>query len=201
MAFRPLPVHVAVNRWTTLATDAWTVAVKKEEGETETAAAAARRRSTFKLSPLHRMKNWPRFFSISTKIHSPCYYGGGEMEFFAMIIGTWLSLTIWPVRVGFLYPGQEHGGRTGWTGQTGQILYCRGGWIGIENFKMKKDVHFQILCQFFIVIFTCGVADRSISPQLCSFFLSFFCHLALNTSIAPWSLWLHHASCIRRQSH
>ena len=31
-----------------------------------------------------------------------------------------VSLAILPVRVAFLYPGQEHGGRTGWTGQTGQ---------------------------------------------------------------------------------
>ena len=34
--------------------------------------------------------------------------------------GSGLSLAILPVRVAFLYPGQEHGGRTGWTGQTGQ---------------------------------------------------------------------------------
>ena len=33
-----------------------------------------------------------------------------------------LSLAILPVRVAFLDPGQEHDGRTGWTGQTGQHI-------------------------------------------------------------------------------
>ena len=33
-----------------------------------------------------------------------------------------VSLAILPVRVAFLYPGQEHDGRMGWTGQTGQHI-------------------------------------------------------------------------------
>ena len=36
-----------------------------------------------------------------------------------------LRLEFWPVRVAFPYPGQEHGGQTGWTGQTGQVSLCR----------------------------------------------------------------------------
>ena len=50
---------------------------------------------------------------------------------------SWVSLTILPVRVGFLYPGQEHGGRTGWTGQAGQILHCRGAWMA----NSKRKIH------------------------------------------------------------
>ena len=49
-----------------------------------------------------------------------------EIQAFHMAPIAWtLRLEFLPVRVPFLYPGQEDGGRTGWTGQTGQILHCR----------------------------------------------------------------------------
>ena len=91
----PLPVHVAVNRWTTLATDAWTVAVKKGEGERR-----QRRRSTFKLSPppprcrCHRT-GWKigRAFSPFPQKFIPCFCSvitAAEIGFFAMNLGAYV---------------------------------------------------------------------------------------------------------------